>query len=261
MVSSCTEWRKDDEFTDVTLVSGEGKFHKAHKIILSSGSSLLMNILQNAKHPQPLIFLKGIKDHNLKAVLDYLYFGEVTIPHDDLNDFFAEAEEYLLKGFAEINIEMPEETMTNGKNYQNKQFVCDSNMTKPKIEDNIDDSFKLNEFLIPQVCAENIKKSSEEDYILKELGLSQPESAPEEKFKEDIAQLSLQFVIDDKEARNREYLRKLTLQFVADDKKVKRREYLQRLKASKVDKHKVQFEGDSARREAGEGRAWKIMKR
>ena len=114
MVSSCMEWRKDYEFTDVTLVSGEGKFHKAHKIILSSGSSLLMNILQNAKHPQPLIFLKGIKDHNLKAILDYIYLGEVTIHHDDITDFFAEAQDYQLKGMADIIDEMKGEAINNG---------------------------------------------------------------------------------------------------------------------------------------------------
>lgn len=238
MARSCIDWREDDEFTDVTLVSGDGKFHKAHKIILSSGSTFFMNILQNVKHPQPLIVLKGMNDHNLKAILDYLYCGEVTIHQEDLNNFFAEAEEYQLKGLAEINVEM--------QNTQNTRI--------PKIEENLDEDSKFNESqLNPQVLAAEVKETTEEDYILKELGLSEPEHAPKVQIKEDIdepvianeSQLTLHLAADDEEAKRREYLRKLTLQFVADDKKAKRQEYLRKIKASKVDKYKVQFEGES----------------
>ena len=251
---SCIGWREEDDFTDVTLVSGDGKFHRAHKIILSSGSTFFMNILQNAKHPQPLIVLKGIKDHNLNAILDYLYFGEVTIHQEYLNDFFAEAEEYLLKGLDEINIEMQGEVMKNSLNNQNEQLIYDNTESKPKLEDNLDDCSKFNESKInPQVLAAEVKETTEEDYILKELGLSEPEPAPKVQIKEDIdepvianeSHSNIHVVADDEEAKRREYLRKLTLQFVADDKKAKRQEYLRKIKASKVDKFKVQFEGDS----------------
>ena len=116
LVTSCIKWRDADEFTDVTLVSEDGTFHKAHQIILSSGSSMFMNILQNTRHPQPLIFLKGMKDQNLKAILDYIYFGEVTIHQDNINEFFSEAQDYLLKGIADIIEEIAGEAMINGGN-------------------------------------------------------------------------------------------------------------------------------------------------
>ena len=88
-------------FSDVTLVSEDGHFVKAHKVLLSASSSLLDSILKKSKvhHPKPLIFLRGAKTDVLNSLLDFVYFGNVEIRGDRLDEFMALANELKVKGF------------------------------------------------------------------------------------------------------------------------------------------------------------------
>ena len=47
------------ELTDVTLVSGDKKQYKAHKVVLSS--SLFKNIISESTSTNPIIFQRGIQ--------------------------------------------------------------------------------------------------------------------------------------------------------------------------------------------------------
>ena len=56
--SSFDRLRKDRDFCDVSLVSEDGKHFESHKVILSSCSPVLKNILKKSKSGQdPFIFL------------------------------------------------------------------------------------------------------------------------------------------------------------------------------------------------------------
>ena len=63
----------DKHFTDVTLVSEDGKQVKAHKVVLSSCSPFFNKVLLETPHQQPLIFLKGIKHSELLAIVQFIY--------------------------------------------------------------------------------------------------------------------------------------------------------------------------------------------
>ena len=67
--------RRKEDFSDVTLVSEDGHFVKAHKVLLSASSSLLDTILKKSEvdHPKPLIFLRGAKTDVLLLLLS-IYF-------------------------------------------------------------------------------------------------------------------------------------------------------------------------------------------
>ena len=96
--SSFKEIREDPNFSDVTL-AGEGNQHiEAHKMILAASSKFFKDILQQNKHPHPLIYMRGITGKHLSAILDFMYNGEADIYEEDLNDFLAVAEELELKG-------------------------------------------------------------------------------------------------------------------------------------------------------------------
>ena len=93
--------RREEDFSDVTLVSEDGHFVKAHKILLSASSSLLDTILRGTQvdvHPKPLIFLRGAKTDVLNSLLDFVYFGKVDIRGDRLDEFMALANELKVKG-------------------------------------------------------------------------------------------------------------------------------------------------------------------
>ena len=63
--TNITEYLKhENDFVNVTLACDGNQQIKAHKIILSAGSLFFRDILVNAKHPEPFIFLSGIRKVN-----------------------------------------------------------------------------------------------------------------------------------------------------------------------------------------------------
>ena len=71
--------REDKGFADVTLACEDGEQMEAHKVILAASSPFFESILQRNKHPHPLIYFRGFKTENLRAILDFLYFGEANV--------------------------------------------------------------------------------------------------------------------------------------------------------------------------------------
>ena len=63
-----SELRNDDDFSDVTLVSDDKKKFSAHKILLSSCSSVFKFILKENKHANSLLYLGGVS--SVMSILD-----------------------------------------------------------------------------------------------------------------------------------------------------------------------------------------------
>ena len=57
-----------------------------------------MELLKMIKHPHPLIYMSGLKSEDLLAMIDFLYYGEANISKENLESFFALAEELRMKG-------------------------------------------------------------------------------------------------------------------------------------------------------------------
>jgi len=99
--TSFRELREDSEFLDVTLCCDNGvDVVQAHKVILAACSPLFRKILsrQKSQGQNPFLYLKGIRLKELRAVLDFIYHGEVNVAQDSLNNFLAVAEELAIKG-------------------------------------------------------------------------------------------------------------------------------------------------------------------
>ena len=64
-ISSLSELRKDADFVDVTLISEDKVKFSAHKIILSSCSSMFKFILKENTHANPLVYLGGLSSQNM----------------------------------------------------------------------------------------------------------------------------------------------------------------------------------------------------
>ena len=100
MISSFDQIRKDPEFSDVTLsCDGENNF-EAHKIILSSSSTFFSKLLKKSSHPHPVLYMRGMNTRQLNSVLDFIYYGQVRLLHEDLDAFFILAEELELRGLS-----------------------------------------------------------------------------------------------------------------------------------------------------------------
>ena len=46
----------------------------------------------------PVIYLRGIKQQDMEAVLSFMYHGEVNVAQDNLNSFLSVAEDLKVKG-------------------------------------------------------------------------------------------------------------------------------------------------------------------
>ena len=81
------ELLEETDFVDVTLVSDDLFQLKAHKVILSSCSSVLKKILQVNPQQHPIIYLAGIPYKEMKGLINFMYLGQTEINEEDLNIF------------------------------------------------------------------------------------------------------------------------------------------------------------------------------
>lgn len=65
--------RQEEHLFDVTLVGDDEQHIGAHKLVLSASSEFFKNIIKEAKHSNPLIYLSGFKSKDLLLVMDYIY--------------------------------------------------------------------------------------------------------------------------------------------------------------------------------------------
>ena len=92
------ELRKDTDLSDVTLISDDKVKFSAHKILLSSCSSLFKFILRSNTQAKPLLYLGGVDSVNLGFILDYIYHGEVNIFQEQVDSFLESAQKLEIHG-------------------------------------------------------------------------------------------------------------------------------------------------------------------
>lgn len=92
--------REGQVLFDVTLACNDGIQVGAHRIILAACSSFFRGLFTENNHSHPWIYLKGITSLELKAVVDFMYQGEVNVSQDNLSQFLATAEELKVKGLS-----------------------------------------------------------------------------------------------------------------------------------------------------------------
>ena len=122
--------RTDNDFTDVTLTC-EDQSIKAHKVVLSACSPFFKKLLKTHSHPQPLIYMKGMKSSSLTAIIDFLYLGEANVFQEELDNFLFLAEELQLRGFEGISEERFQDHQTEKKTNVSQQ----QNMPERRISD------------------------------------------------------------------------------------------------------------------------------
>ena len=104
--SACRTFKEllgQTEFADVTLVSDDLKEIQAHKVILSSCSSKLRNILKQTPKKEPIIYMTGVSFKEMTAMIEFMYLGETEIDHDDLAHFLKIAEKFDIQGLCQLN--------------------------------------------------------------------------------------------------------------------------------------------------------------
>ena len=137
----------NDDFTDVTLACGDGQQLRAHKVILSSSSSLFRNILVRNHHQNPLIYLKGTNIDDLKGIIKFVYSGEVQVENEQLSNFLKTANDLEIQG---LTIAVPTEKLDGNEFKQqneltNRKDFHDMNEIKIETETNLSEESSIAE--------------------------------------------------------------------------------------------------------------------
>ena len=87
----------DNSPSDVTLVSDDLQQFQAHKYILGIFSPVLKNILLTNPHPNPMIYLQGIKGKDLHNILEFIYHGNSLVDNSAMDRLSQAAEDLQIK--------------------------------------------------------------------------------------------------------------------------------------------------------------------
>ena len=134
-----------NEFADLTLVSDDRKYFKAHKIVLCASSPVLKNIIHDNPSSSPLLYLRGVHSQEVESILQFVYLGKATFYGDRINEFLNVAKSLEIKEIGKDNI--INEQLDLGDEPESKQtnkFIVTSNETDYSIDSK---KVKANQFV------------------------------------------------------------------------------------------------------------------
>ncbi|CAL4112999.1 unnamed protein product [Meganyctiphanes norvegica] len=99
--------REKPNYTDVTLAV-EDKFYPVHKLVMSTFSEYFRDIFERTPCKSPVIVLKDVSTHDIEALLDYMYLGEVNVKQNDLASVLKTAKCLKIKGFPSLDMYLGE---------------------------------------------------------------------------------------------------------------------------------------------------------
>lgn len=96
------ELLQSESFVDVTL-SCEGHSIKAHKMVLSACSPYFQALFYDNPCQHPIIIMRDVSWSDLKALVEFMYKGEINVCQDQINPLLKVAETLKIRGLAEVS--------------------------------------------------------------------------------------------------------------------------------------------------------------
>ena len=96
-------------FADVTLVTDDKRTFKAHKTVLSGASDMFMELLSLDTSAQPMLFIRGVSQREMEALLKFIYLGECQLPDNELDHFTQTGLELGVRELIHIGLKNEEE--------------------------------------------------------------------------------------------------------------------------------------------------------
>ncbi|XP_055536373.1 longitudinals lacking protein, isoforms H/M/V-like [Wyeomyia smithii] len=130
-------------FVDVTLV-GDGRSIKAHKMVLAASSPYFQTIFSETPCKHPVVIIKDVKWEELKALVEFMYRGEINVGQEQIRPLLKLAEMFQIRGLAEVkheDVQMPVQEPSveqftvyaalNSENYQLQTAVAAEDLGCP----------------------------------------------------------------------------------------------------------------------------------
>jgi hypothetical protein len=93
---------QNGSFVDVTLAC-DGHSLKAHKMVLSACSPYFQTLFFENPCKHPIVILKDVRWEELKAVVEFMYRGEINVSQEQLAPLLKVAESLKIRGLADVN--------------------------------------------------------------------------------------------------------------------------------------------------------------
>lgn len=87
---------------DITLAA-EGKFIKAHKVVLSAVSKYFEDLLCETQEQQPVIYFRDVCYTELETLVQFIYSGTADVPGSSLDSFLSLAKSLGVTGFVDTS--------------------------------------------------------------------------------------------------------------------------------------------------------------
>ena len=120
----------DQDFSDVTLATGDGQQFRAHRVILSSATTKLRSILRNPEKCENLfLYLPDVQSTHLRNLLEFIYQGRCQVEQADFEEF--------LSCGRSLGIENLTQSLecTNAEGKLEKQYLASSNQRVGVLEE------------------------------------------------------------------------------------------------------------------------------
>lgn len=88
---------------DVTLACADGQFMKAHRMVLSACSPYFQTLFSDNPCKHPIVILKDIGWSELKAVVEFMYKGEINVCQEQIEPLLKVAESLKIRGLADVS--------------------------------------------------------------------------------------------------------------------------------------------------------------
>ena len=117
---------EEKHFADVTIVSNDNFLIQAHKVILSSASVVLKNLLLKITDGHPVLYISEVDKKILLPLIEFIYSGNVEIELDNLDRFISLAQKFQIRGLDPDNSDQNgtrEANFTSSNSYVNSSLV------------------------------------------------------------------------------------------------------------------------------------------
>ncbi|XP_065368082.1 broad-complex core protein [Calliphora vicina] len=93
---------KVESYVDCTIVVDDQVQFKAHRVVLAANSPYFQSILQDLPMDHCSIIFPGVKAFEMRALLEYMYTGEVNVTQSQIPKIMRIAEELEVKGLFDM---------------------------------------------------------------------------------------------------------------------------------------------------------------
>lgn len=102
LMSVFDQMLQNELFVDVTLAC-EGSLIKAHKMVLSACSPFFQTIFIDNPCEHPVVIMKDVRLIELKAIVEFMYKGEINVVQDQIGPLLRVAETLKIRGLADVS--------------------------------------------------------------------------------------------------------------------------------------------------------------